>query len=225
MIIPFSACASTDVEKARNSVVQIIDGSQSCTGCGVVVGKADAKYIVTCLQLLDDDADGKLSEHEQKHYVVAENSKLYEANVIAVSERANLAVLTAAGALSEREPIPIRFFQKEDLRSADRVYSIGPAGMSDYGMTESQMQIISGVVRCVRDAALSPHGEMIEHDARISGTGIGGPLVDEKGRLLGINIDGQGWETYAVSSNEVILLLKEANISYSSGGWFFKGWF
>lgn len=76
------------------------------------------------------------------------------------------------------------------------------------------MTVSGGIISRVASSADTQKGEIYVIDADINHGNSGGPLVDENGRLLGVNTYGTEKYNYAISSNEVVRMLEARNIPY-----------
>lgn len=126
-----------------------------------------------------------------------------EGVVIGVDEATDLAVVKSKSKLS-LNPIKIR-------TSKPRLGELCIALGSPLGLRESaSMGIISGISR----QSKHPDGHMIEEmlqtDASVNPGNSGGPLIDSRGFLLGVNTLGMG-ETvnFAVSADTVLYIVPE----------------
>ena len=110
-------------------------------------------------------------------------AQTYEADVVGWAPHRDLAVLKLrAGRRNDWRGVPLG--SSDDLRVGQRVFAIGnPFGL-DQTLTTG---IISGLGREIR--ALSGHKihDMIQTDAAINPGNSGGPLLDSRGRLIGVN--------------------------------------
>lgn len=217
----------------------------TCTsiGSGVAVGKAgeDVSYIITNKHVVagcdaEDAAELLKSEGlaisafgndelvERIYVITGDYTSRVSASIVAVSDRADLAIIKVTEPLANRKPIDIRTF---DQIGSETVYAIGFPAISDainvsgvsLPSTLDDMSVTQGTISGVRTNSNTRTGEMLQHDAEISGGNSGGALVDSKGRLLGINSSGmQGYEVnYAVSSNEVVAFLESERIPFNVG--------
>ena len=148
------------------------------------------------------------------------------ASVVHVSDRTDLAILTLGSPSTERVPAVLRPFDK---LSNEAVTTIGYPGAADR-IVEDVFALQSSIDRITTTEGkingVLPHGqnflggELIQHNASISGGNSGGPLVDSKGRVLGVNTYGINDSTvyYSVSINEVISILNQERIPYIVAG-------
>lgn len=238
MVLSFATCALADVEAAKKSVVRVVDGAMTATGTGFAVGKKGqpVEYFVTNKHVVDTDGDMVISEDEKQVLIILTDiSQPIFANVVAVSQDADLAVVKLNGNTNERQPIALRAFEKGELNSTTSVYAIGFPGLSENELdmnargqlisTIDAMKVTNGIVSTVIDRALTTGGEKIEHNAAINGGNSGGPLVDAKGNLIGVNTSVWGSSSstatptyFSISSNEVITLLDNNKIPYIKAG-------
>lgn len=219
---------------------ETIDGGIQKTGSAVAVGKPGEKpvYFVTNLHVVAaasqaDLADGYTFIDEgtgianRVFILTGDIQSRVAASVVAVSSRTDLAILKTVSPIENRVPITLRPFKENELGS-ETVYAIGFPGVADMvdmsgvelRSSISDMSISMGIINRVVSHEVSHQGEQIQIDAEISGGSSGGALVDNRGRLLGINTSGfSGVQVnYAVSVNEVIRLLEDERISFSTSG-------
>lgn len=129
--------------------------------------------------------------------------KTYNAKILGSSECLDLAVIQLPG-----DAFPFFEWRAGDVKTATDVYAAGfPLGDPTFTMTR-------GIVSKASTPGETPWASLdsvIEHDARIRGGNSGGPLIDDKGRLIGVNYAGNN--TYdtnlAIHRDEVTAVLDE----------------
>lgn len=132
-----------------------------------------------------------------------DTSEQIGAKVLGVSECLDLAVIQLEG-----DDYPYMEWHKGEITTATDVYAAGfPLGDPDFTMTR-------GIVSKESTDGQTPWASIdsvIEHDARIRGGNSGGPLVDAKGKLMGVNY--AGWDAYdynyAIHRDEVLDAVKQ----------------
>ncbi len=106
----------------------------------------------------------------------------WEAKVIGIAPEKDLAVLQIEAPNDKLFPIPVG--TSDDLLVGQSVYAIGnPFGL-DQTLTTG---IISALGREINSVAGLPIRDAIQTDAAINPGNSGGPLLDSKGRLIGVN--------------------------------------
>ncbi len=142
---------------------------QSSLGSGVIVG--DDGVIVTNNHVVKDATALK---------VVLSDRREFEAEIVLADERTDLAVLRID---TGDEKLPtLQFANTRNLEVGDIVLAIGnPFGV---GQTVTS-GIISATART--DVGISDFAFFIQTDAAINPGNSGGALVDNKGRLVGVN--------------------------------------
>jgi S1-C subfamily serine protease len=113
---------------------------------------------------------------------VALGDKEYEARVVGTAEHRDLAVLKLEGA--PRRDAGLALGESSHLLVGQRVYAIGnPFGL-DQTLTTG---VISGLGREIRSISGHKIRDLIQTDAAINPGNSGGPLLDSRGRLIGVN--------------------------------------
>lgn len=240
--IPAAHANIAPVDLAEQSIVRIYvehysnnTGIAYATGSGFVIGNSgdEAQTIVTNRHVIESgitDEDGSFIPTTVAIYVVYDNiNNCIPAELVAVNEVQDMAVLRTEKAVPDRSPIRIRSFDPEKV-IGDVVYSIGFPAASDAIMRQSEQNMLySGkeymtwsdgkIVRILNQAhTYSEAGETIQTTTVINHGNSGGPLVDELGKVIGICSFGSEQGTniyYAISSNELIKFLDQNNISYA----------
>lgn len=109
-------------------------------------------------------------------------AKTYNAKVLGSSECLDLAVIQLIG-----DGFPFFGWREGEIKTATDVYAAGfPLGDPTFTMTRG----IVSKASTVGETPWASLDSVIEHDARIRGGNSGGPLVDQKGRLVGVNYAG-----------------------------------
>lgn len=124
------------------------------------------------------------------------------AEVVSTSECLDLAVLQ----LPAGETYPFMAWREGEISPALDVYSAGfPNGTPNFTLT-------GGIVNTSNQSIefnWASVDQVIEHDARIRGGNSGGPLIDEQGRVVGVNYAGNDLEdyNYAIAREQVLEVL------------------
>lgn len=155
--------------------------------------------------------------------VYFDNTDYEEAYVVGYSEAADVAVLRMESSTDKRRALVLCPPTDDIVGTA--VYAIGYPGISDNLSVDSKtswgvgdVTFTSGIVG--RLTTSSGTGvQRIQMDADINGGNSGGPLVNEKGSVMGINtfhIDSGNNSkiSYAVNINEAVTILNLHSIPY-----------
>jgi S1-C subfamily serine protease len=117
-------------------------------------------------------ADVTLFNHEQ-----------FSATLVGVAPQFDLAVLKINAPAKQLSPIPF-IGSSNDLQVGQKVFAIGnPFGLEQTLTTG----IISAVGRTIQGVEGNPIEDVIQTDAAINPGNSGGPLLDSRGRLIGVN--------------------------------------
>lgn len=118
----------------------------------------------------------------------------------------DMAILRAAEVVPGRVALPL-LSDDDKLKEGQAVYALGYPGSSDY--TEQgfygenlvadveDVTITSGVVSRFTTSATFGNTSLIQHDAQINHGNSGGPLLNEKGVVVGINTYGFGQDIFS----------------------------
>jgi S1-C subfamily serine protease len=158
--------------------------------------------------VIDEQGDIVTNEH-----VVANASDVtvgfssgatYPAKVVGADPSTDLAVVRVDAPAAALHPL--RFAGSSDVRVGDRVYAIG----NPFGLTET---MTAGIVSATGRDIKAPNGlgipEAIQTDAAINHGNSGGPLLDDRGDVIGINdqiesggsVDGNVGVGFAIGSS------------------------
>jgi Do/DeqQ family serine protease len=138
-------------------------------GSGVIVDPAG--LVVTNYHVIEGASEIKVALSDKREFA---------ADVVLKDQRSDLAVLRIKGAKERFPTLP--FANSDDLQVGDVVLAIGdPFGV---GQTVTH-GIVSAVART--DIGISDYQIFIQTDAAINPGNSGGPLVDMRGRMVGLN--------------------------------------
>jgi len=144
---------------------------QRGTGSGFVWDKQG--HIVTNFHVI---------QGADKANVVLASGKTYEATLVGYAAEKDLAVLRIDAPSGELRPLPPG--SSRNLLVGQSVYAIGnPFGL-DQTLTTG---VISALGREIESVSGVPIRDVIQTDAAINPGNSGGPLLDSRGRLIGVN--------------------------------------
>jgi serine protease Do len=148
-----------------------------------------------------------------KVWVGGEKSKVYSAKVLGASECSDLAVIQIEGS-----GFPYLQWHAGQPKVGLEVYAAG------YPLGDPEFTLTKGIVsKSNADGKTSwaSIGSVLEHDARINPGNSGGPLVDQEGKVVGINYaSNQSNQYFAIARTEaddVLGKLKEGTDVHSIG--------
>lgn len=135
-------------------------------------------------------------------WIGGDKSKEYDAQVIAASECSDLALIKIVG-----DNFPYLTWHDGDPKVSMHVYTAGfPLGEPEFAMTDG---IISKAATPGATGWASVKNVLM-HSATINPGNSGGPLVDDQGKLVGINYAGNEAKQYfAIAKTEADLVLKD----------------
>jgi len=199
---PTSDAAEFDISQVEQSVVKIaaegtfIDpevGEQrnsAGVGSGAIIS-ADGlvvtnNHVVTGAALL-------------QVYVAGESEPI-NAQILGVSECSDLAVIQLEG-----DGYPALDYRTDGVAPGLDVYAAGFPASDANTIEDVDYTLTRGIVSSTTasgETSWASVDEVLEHDARIRGGNSGGPLVDEQGRIVGVNYAGldASDQNYAISA-------------------------
>lgn len=203
-------------EKVKPSVVSILTEKTNSSGIGTGIIIREDGYIATNAHVVDKTISLT---------VVLSDGTEYEAEIVASDSVSDLAVIKIeAEGLSEAE-----LGDSDAIVVGELAVAIGtPAGIDLAGTTTAG--IISGVHRNIKvyneiTGDLEKTMLFIQTTADITGGNSGGPLVNEKGQVIGINTmkldEGYDGVGFSIPINEAMLVIDrmiEEGGDFSSGG-------
>ncbi|MBM4266060.1 MAG: PDZ domain-containing protein [Deltaproteobacteria bacterium] len=114
--------------------------------------------------------------------VTLSDQSTFEARLVGVAPEKDIAVLDIEAPPESLHPVPLG--RSESLLVGQRVHAIGnPFGL-DHTLTTG---VISALGREIRSPSAMPIRDVIQTDAAINPGNSGGPLLDSRGRLIGVN--------------------------------------
>jgi S1-C subfamily serine protease len=117
-----------------------------------------------------------------KAQVTLAHGEVYSAELVGIAPEKDLAVLKIKAPKKELRPIPVG--ASSNLLVGQSVYAIGnPFGL-DQTLTTG---IVSALGREIQSVSGIPIRDVIQTDAAINPGNSGGPLLDSRGRLIGVN--------------------------------------
>jgi serine protease Do len=198
--------AITSLDEAKNAVVQIVsegtfvnpDFSVSYnypgTGSGFIIDPSGLaltnNHVVTGAALL-------------KVWIGGDRENTYNAKVIAVSECSDLALIDIEG-----EDFPYLEWHEGPINVGLEVYAAG------YPLGEPQFTLTRGIVskeEADGETNWASIDYVIEHDATINPGNSGGPLIDEEGKVVGINYTGskEKDQYFAIGRDQAVNILED----------------
>jgi S1-C subfamily serine protease len=154
--------------------VVFVQAGQGGSGSGFVID--DEGHIITNDHVVEAGSGYRVR--------FGENGKPVEARLLGTDPSADLALLKVDPGKVGDELRPLRLGASEDLRPGDPAIAIG----SPFGLTGT---VTAGIVSALGRTIEAPNGfsisGAIQTDAAINPGNSGGPLLDEQGRVIGVN--------------------------------------
>ncbi len=169
------AVASPDLDALKKSVVRILNETRrgTSTGTGFVINERG--YIATNVHVID--GGGRIRVRPAK------SNTLYDARVVAVSSERDLAIIQSRGI-----NLPPMQLSLAELKTGQKVWAIGYPGGADREGLADDATVQDGVIgRIFSGAWHTQRFRIIQHNAPTNPGNSGGPLVDDCGRVIGVN--------------------------------------
>ncbi len=210
-----------DIDVAARGVVRVViiqvtpEGPRYVThGSGFAV---EPDKIVTNEHVVRDAA--RRADHIAV-VVPSEGTDITASKILKVDVRRDLALLEMVGDLRLPPLVTLTNF----VPNGDEVVALGYPGVVDLPTTESVNDLFEGEPPVMTRGAVSSSREINQakvfvHQADIAGGNSGGPLVDECGRVLGVNRavtlsqTGEGEFYFAVQQVELLPFLRSADVT------------
>lgn len=229
--------ASPKVDEVKNSILQVVmtyqpdneDAVYSMGTCFLI----NSTTAVSCAHIfnatIDQNFDAALKKvYGADHVFNEKNIKKVEilvnggVPVNASLRKINLIADYSIIKLDETVARPtVTFGVSKDVKITQQVYTLGfPALISQDSVTYTTDQVaITGST--VSNITTTNGVDLITHNANISEGNSGGPLVDELGQVVGVNIGAYIKDpSYfaATATDQVTALLDDLDIEYTQGG-------
>lgn len=148
--------------------------------------------------------------------IVVKRDVVIKANIVKESREMDFAILELESQIYDRKILPL-----DDTGSAketDNVFALGfpegPIREKDVQYyTSADVVITSGIVSMIADVQAVPR---IQHSAQISAGNSGGPLLNERGQVIGVNaLSLKNDYFYATQIGEVISIMDSLGYEYT----------
>lgn len=214
---------------AINGVVWIhaSAGGIGWSGTGFAIGDPEApvEYIVTNWHVVTSSGKFVPGSTEIKVYFSYATNDYMVASVYKIDETRDIAVLRLPEPTTKRTALVL--CPSDDIKTGESVTAIGYPGVSDvisfehkYDLTD--VTATSGVLSKKTTSILHNNCSVYQTDADINGGNSGGPLVNSKGQVVGVNTfaispEDKGQEVklnYAICIDELIDLAPQSTVGY-----------
>ena len=162
-------------------------------------------------------SDLEANDSHLKLYVFANRDTNVEATVDenAQSDVLDFAALKLSRKIVGRQPLVIG--DSDGIKQQDTVYALGfPADsiQNKKFNTKEDVSITNGIISKVTTGDV----DIIEHTASLNSGNSGGPLLNDKNEVIGINEFIVGKKGYSIQINAIKEILDDYGISYSTSG-------
>jgi len=188
LCVPFNISATEDNESKFESVIERVKKSVVILSMNPNVDpETDPKQTGLCSGVVIDEVGHILTNFHcvynqnylRLYYYDADDWENYEVNVIGLDPLADLALIKVIG---KEEPIPHLEFAEDagEIKAGTDVFALGhPMGMA--------WTVTKGIVSSTERYARHPFIKAIQTDSAINKGNSGGPLMNMKGEIVGIN--------------------------------------
>ena len=167
--------AAPDFDALEKSVVRIVTQTSQGIGTGTGFVINDQGYIATNVHVI---ADGSLIKA-----IPTNSNTMYDVDVIAMSYELDLAIVRTSGI--NLPPITLSLAPS---RKGQKVWAIGYPGGADRNRPAHDPTVQDGVIgRIFSGAWKTQKFRIIQHNAPMNPGNSGGPLLDDCGRVIGVN--------------------------------------
>lgn len=224
-----AGCAKDGGEIAkenRNGLARVlVEGFESYyvgTAFGVGEVGEDAEYFVTNIHVVFPEGYEAIHVWLMKNsggwdsaYGMPEPTQLVKCEIVYFDPSGvpDIAILKPVETIPGRVALPL-LDEKDEVEAGDTVYALGYPSASDAIESETygnklvagveDVTMTSGIVSRLTESKALGDIDVIQHDARISGGNSGGPLLDSRGAVVGVN-------TWHINENDAAVSI---DISY-----------
>ncbi len=209
-----------------------------CGGTGILIGnQQETEYVITCNHIVNPTDDYKYAGFEflgipnqddswskinLSTEVVVEGDVSVAATLVTSSEEMDMVVLQLSQPIYTKKPLTIltakgNNIEKLPYKVVDTVYALGyPDGIGyDSAVqyfTNEQIVMTEGSIANL----LSVNNiQLIEHDAGVDVNNCGGPLVNENGYVIGMNLLAKdGMYNCAIDSTKIVKVIDGLGLKY-----------
>ena len=215
-----TGCAKDSGEiakEAREGVVRVLvegfEGYYIGTAFGVGEKGEDAEYFVTNIHVVFPEGYEAVHVWLMKNsggwdsaYGQPDTTHLVKCEIVYYDDSGvpDIAVLKAVDTIPGRKTMPL-LDESVEVDAGDTVYALGYPGASDVIESETygsklvaaieDVTMTRGIVSRLTESKSLGDIDVIQHDARISGGNSGGPLINDKGAVIGVN-------TWTITEND-----------------------
>ncbi len=220
LLLPASAQAATGVPQeaidARESVFRIFceDEEWEYSGSSFVISADDrGTYIATNYHVVED-------AFEDTIVIVLHDGEELPVEIVGYDQDADLCILKTVDAIEN--VTPLKLAKDEEIDVGRAVYTLGFPGAGDYLLDEyayavNDITVTDGIISAVKHVTVGGSEiTMLQMNATINSGSSGGPLLNSRGEVLGINSlqIAEANDVYAaVSVNHLKDLLEEYDVS------------
>lgn len=191
-------------------------------GTGFAIGDPDkpVEYIVTNWHVVTGDGKYEPGSKEIQVYFSNETNDYMVASIYKIDNVRDIAVLKLPEPTTKRTALVL--CPSDDIRTGESVAVIGYPGVSDeityerkYDLTD--VTVTSGVLSKKTTSMYHGNRSVYQTDAEINGGNSGGPLVNSKGQVVGINTFTLTTTTklnYAICIDELINFVPQDVVGY-----------
>jgi len=228
------AFAKFDINSVANSVVRlalIYENDWLTYGSAFVIGhEGNSTYLVTNRHVVWAYGEGiEFDVQKEYMYVLLDDmsdTKLKASEIILLSNDLNdgkdLAIVRVDMGLSNRKALPL--VSSKTVKRGDHIYTAGFPGVAEdlFGTvnslpsTEDDVTITTGTVTNTNKTL--GVSDYIQIDAVINHGNSGGPLINEKGQVVGVNTRGLEGNNASINIDYIIDECQRLGIPYTKGG-------
>lgn len=174
-----SGSAKDSLSRAKSATVTVLNhsGGKTYQSSGVVYDTSRALVVTSATAVWDRDSVE----------VVTRQGRKLKARLVARSPCGDIAVIL----LDPKPPglTAVRLGNSAALNTGQRVTALGYVGGGGnvYRPSQTTGSVSANDASAALDETLPPHPSLVEHQAPIAATLAGGPLVNSRGDLVGIN--------------------------------------
>lgn len=211
--------------QAKDGVVWVVSqyGEYYSAGSGFAIGEAGKpiQYIVTNYHVVFDPDTGRKSDSVNVFFSAAAN-RYMSAQIYSYSADKDLAVLKLPEPTTERKALKLRKIKDTDTSAT--YYALGYPAIADVGVDYTKYDVSDIVTTSGIISRQSTVGEVEAYllDIDINHGNSGGPLVSEKGEVVGINTfsmnSSDGTANYAVCIDELLRIVEPEYVDYMVAG-------